>query len=111
MYYAISSFYNTGLLLEKKIDFAVGHFGLNPKRYNVVDYLTTHNKPERGQIYFRNPKQSMDYISYLRPLHTDSWIGVIAFCAAAPVLTAMLLIYRKVLIEEYLIYIILINLN
>ena len=98
-------------MLDKKIDFAVGHFGLNPKRYNVVDYLTTHNKPERGQIYFRNPKQSMDYISYLRPLHADSWIGVIAFCAAAPVLTAMLLIYRKVLIEEYLIYIILIDLN
>ena len=99
MCYAISSFYNTGLLLDNKIDFAVGHFGLNPKRYNVVDYLTTHNKPERGQIYFRNPKQSLDYISYLRPLHTDSWIGVIAFWAAVPVLTAMLLIFRKDSIE------------
>ena len=97
-------------MLDKKIDFAVGQFGLNPKRYNVVDYLTTHNKPERGQIYFRNPKQSMDYISYLRPLHTDSWIGVIAFCTAAPVLTAMLLIYRKGLIEEYFFDFILINL-
>ena len=83
------------MLLDKKIDFAVSHFGLNPKRFKAVDYLITHNKPERGRIFFRNPTKSLDMMSYLRPFYTDSWIGIVVFCVVAPVLTAALLIYRK----------------
>ena len=100
------------MLQDNKIDLAVSHFGLSPKRHSVVDFLITHTKPERGQIYYRNPTKSevgywtMDFdvmpyltpyhmMSYIRPYYIDSWIGVIVFFAIAPALTLLLLFYRE----------------
>ena len=84
----------SGLVHERKVDFAVDPFGWRKDRFQVVDYLPM-NKDAIGKIYIANPKESFDWLVYVKPLTIDSWCAVVLFILIVPVIMVTILIDCK----------------
>ena len=74
-----------GLVKENIVDFAVAPFGWRKDRLEVVDWLPM-NIPSLAKIYIKNPKDAFDLRAYIKPLTTESWIGLFIFLAIIPII-------------------------
>ena len=82
---AYKHFKFVGLVKDNKADFAVAPFGWRKDRLEVVDWLPM-NAPSVAQIYIKNPKDSLDWHAYIKPLRTNAWIGGLLFLAILPII-------------------------
>lgn len=74
-----------GLALERKVDFAMSHFGLRPDRFSVMNFIML-SKGGKGRIYVKNPKDSFHWTIYAEPLKFRAWIYVGMFLVFIPIL-------------------------
>ena len=69
-------------------------FIMKQSRATAVDYLPT-LMVAYTQLFIKNPAESYDWLAYTKPLTWDSWIALIIFCAALPIIMLPMLIDGK----------------
>ena len=52
------------------------------------------NKDAIGKIYIANPKESFDWLVYVKPLTIDSWCAVVLFILIVPVIMVTIVIIK-----------------
>ena len=92
-----------GMILNKKVDFAISTFALRESRMKVVDFMVVQSATTRGYIYLQNPKETFDWEVYTKPFWKQTWIFVILFCVVFPLLMILIISHRKLsLTRNYL---------
>ena len=78
-----------GLAVNGMVDFAINDFGYTKERGKVAQFLEF-NEPNYGRIYIRNPKETVDWKVYTKPLTSEAWTGVVVFAISIPLFLAVL---------------------
>ena len=85
----------SGLVADKRVDFALNIFGVKQNRAKVVDYLITHQYVTYGWFYIKNPRNTYDWTVFFQPLYGEAWIGLLVFSFFTPLLIAIIEFFRK----------------
>ena len=78
-----------GLAVNGMVDFAIDNFGYTKKRAEVGNFLLF-DEPYYGRIYIRNPKETVDWEVYIKPLTIEAWNGVVVFAISVPLVLSVL---------------------
>ena len=78
-----------GLAVNGMVDFAIDNFGYTKERGEVAQFLDF-IEPYYGRIYIKNPKETVDWEVYIKPLTTEAWNGVVVFAISVPLILAIL---------------------
>ena len=81
--------------MDGEADFAISDFMVKESRAKVIDYLITSEEVEVGRFYIKNPRDTYDWTVFFQPLYLEAWIGLVLFSVIVPILSAMLVYFRK----------------
>ena len=88
----------SGLVADKKVDFAPSIFGVRQNRAKAVDYLMTNNYVAHGWFFIKDPRNTYDWTFFFQPLYIEAWIGLVIFSFFAPLFIAIIARFRKLFI-------------
>ena len=91
----------SGLVANRKVDFALNTWSVKENRAKVVDYLITNKYVGHGWFYIKNPRNTYDWTVFFQPLYEEAWIGLLVFSFITPLLIAIIEFFRKLSIICY----------
>ena len=81
-------------MTKGKVDFALNAFGVTKERREVSAYISFDDNAY-AHMYIRNPRETMDWEVYTKPLRLDTWIALLIFCLIIPIIVKLLTIDCK----------------